>query len=137
MPSPPSNSASKATVGSIFSIAGTVAAQPQCHENWDAPRSQDLLDIGTEDIAIGRTVNNPRGASVRSWRGAAMKVDVFQCPKGASPDSRFSLRPQVPERRHVGLEPSLVAVAVRLGIGDDEIDPPAAQLRLDPLHPGP
>ena len=37
VPCPPSNSASKATIGSTSSIAG-IFAPPRCHENWDAPR---------------------------------------------------------------------------------------------------
>ena len=56
-------------------------------------------------------------------RQAALPVDIVAHP--------------VLVRLHVadaGLD-GLVAVAVRLQAGDGEVDPPAVQLRLDPLHP--
>ena len=43
-PCPPSNSVSKATIGSTFSIAEIIAVQPQCHENRDAPNRANRIE---------------------------------------------------------------------------------------------
>jgi len=48
---------------------------------------QHLLDVQREELAIDGAINNP-GALIRSWRSAAMKVMVFQWPKGADATRR-------------------------------------------------
>ena len=54
-------------------------------------RHQELLDIGSEALAIDRAVENA-GASIRSMRKAARKVIVRQWPWGAEATRRWSRR---------------------------------------------
>lgn len=79
-------------------------------QGWD----QNFRHIGCEEIAVDGSVET-HGASMRSWRKAAMKVSVFQCPCGTRASSRCPRGPQ-PRKgpipafagTSVGLDPCLV-----------------------------
>ena len=49
---------------------------------WREGRSENLLDVEEEGFAVDRP-SITQGASILSWRSAAMKVKVFQWPSGA------------------------------------------------------
>jgi hypothetical protein len=62
-------------------------------------RNQNALDIQAEDRAA-EGLSSTQGASTRSWRRAAMKVRVRQCPCGTQPTSRW---PRVPHPRSAAM----------------------------------
>jgi hypothetical protein len=73
---------------------------------WREGGAQPLVGAGEEGVAVHRSASRTKGAAIASRRGAAVKVVVFQRPKGCSPIRRRPLGAR-PYRRTL-----LVSVAV-------------------------
>ena len=91
--------------------------------------NNELAHPGQEDLAIDGTIEEARRA-IPSRRSAAMKVIVFQRPKGAFPNPATARSPPS-KRRHVGLGPGFIDKDQALGIDASLMLPPLFTPALD------
>lgn len=91
------------------------------HHHISGPqgRDQNAFDIGSEVLPL-MGPSNTQGASMRSWRNAAMKIEVF-------PGQAFALWCLAAQRNHVRLHPSFI----------NEDQPCRIETLLMPLPPVP
>lgn len=60
------------------------------HQVWGKVGKPNPFGTGPENVALHRTIEHSRHIHA-VMRNAAMKAEVFQCPKGAAPPAGFRL----------------------------------------------